>query len=83
MGIVEIACAFLGGFLLGDSNLEKWNDHQKKKFFINKSIRALIPLKEGYQNLLKLHVPFRDVPAREEKGLSPKTKLCLKQKKNM
>ena len=22
-GVVEIACAFLGGFLLGDSNVEK------------------------------------------------------------
>ena len=70
MGIVEIACAFLGELLLGDSNLEKWNDHQNKKFFTNKSIRALIPLKEGYQGLLKLHVPFRDVPVKEEKGLS-------------
>ena len=46
VGVVEIACAFLGGFLLGDSSVEKWSDHQKKKFFINKSIQALIPLKE-------------------------------------
>ena len=26
-GGVEIACAFFGGFLLGDSNVEKWGDH--------------------------------------------------------
>ena len=25
--VVEIACAFLGRFLLGDSNTEKWSDH--------------------------------------------------------
>ena len=43
MVVIEIACAFLGGFLLGDSNVEEWSSHQKKKFFINKSIEALIP----------------------------------------
>ena len=33
---------FLGeGALLGDSKVEKWGDHQKKKFFINKSVEAL------------------------------------------
>ena len=30
-----------GGALLGDSKVEKWGDHQKKKFFINKSVEAL------------------------------------------
>ena len=83
VGIIEIACAFLRGFLLGDSNLEKGSDHQKKKFFINKSIWALILLKKGYQSLLKLHVPFRGVPARGKMRLSPKTRFCLKQKYNM
>ena len=29
------------GALLGDSKVEKWGDHQKKKFFINKSVEAL------------------------------------------
>ena len=43
MGVTEIACAFIGEFLLGDSNVEKWNGIQKKKFFINKCIKALIP----------------------------------------
>ena len=44
-GRVEIVCAFFflggGGALLGDSKVEKWGDHQKKKFFINKSVEAL------------------------------------------
>ena len=74
MGVVEIACAFFlgggagvgGGGLLGDSNAEKWIDQKKKKVFINKSVEALIPLKEGYQGLLKLRVPG-SVPARTEK----------------
>ena len=39
-----------------DPNAEKWSEHQEKKFFINKSVEVLIPLKEGYQGLLKLHV---------------------------
>ena len=30
------------GLLLGDSNAEKWGDHQKKKFFINNSVDAVI-----------------------------------------
>ena len=58
VGVVEISCAFLEGFLLGDSNAEKWSDHQKKKLFINKSVEALIPLKEGYQGLLKQGLPW-------------------------
>ena len=50
--------------MLGDPNAEKWSEHQEKKFFINKSVEVLIPLKEGYQSLLKLHVPLGAVPAR-------------------
>ena len=38
MGVVEIACVFLGEFLLGDSTVKKMSDYQKKYFFINKSI---------------------------------------------
>ena len=45
VGVVEIACAFYWGFLLEDSNAEKWGDHEKKKLFLNKSVKALIPLK--------------------------------------
>ena len=65
VGVLEIACAFFFfWFLLGDPNAEKWSEHQEKKFFINKSVEVLIPLKEGYQSLLKLHVPLGAVPAR-------------------
>ena len=52
---VEIACTYLGGFLLGGSNAEKWGDHRKNIFFINNSVEALILPKEGHQGLLKLH----------------------------
>ena len=52
-GVIEIACAFLGDFCWEIKGKE-WCDHQKKKFFINKSVKALIPLKEGYQGLLNL-----------------------------
>ena len=42
-GRVEIVCAFFWGegALLGDSKVEKWGDHQKTKFFINKSVETL------------------------------------------
>ena len=58
-GAVEIVRAFLGRFLLGDSNTKKQGDHRNKKFFINKSVKALILLKEGHKGLLKLHVPLK------------------------
>ena len=32
--------------------------HLSQKFFINKSTETLIPLKEEYHGLLKLHVPL-------------------------
>ena len=32
---IKMACTCLGGFLLGGSNAEEWNDHRKKNFFIN------------------------------------------------
>ena len=32
----------------------------EKKFFINKSVKPLIALKERHQGLLKLHVPLRE-----------------------
>ena len=43
VGVIETACAFFGG-LLGDANTKKWGDHQRKKFFINRSAEFLIPL---------------------------------------
>ena len=36
------------GLLLGGSNVEKWGDHQKKNFFINNSIEAVISFKEKH-----------------------------------
>ena len=39
--------------------MDKQGDHENKKLFINKSVKALIPLKEGHQVLFKLHVPLR------------------------
>ena len=39
--------------------MKKWGDHWNKKFFVNKSVKALISLKLGHQGLLKLHVPLR------------------------
>ena len=33
-------------------------DHQKKKFYINNTVEALILFNEEHQNLLKLHVPL-------------------------
>ena len=56
VGVVEIACTFFFCWEIQDPNAEKWSEHQEKKFFINKSVEVLIPLKEGYQGLLKLHV---------------------------
>ena len=49
---------FFAGLLLGGSNVEKWVDHQKKKFFISHSIEALIQFKEENQGPLKLYVPL-------------------------
>ena len=43
---------------MGGSNVEKWGNYQRKKFFINNSVEALIPLKEKHQGLLELHVPL-------------------------
>ena len=47
---VEIACTFLGRFLLGGSNAKKWDDHQKK-FFLNSFVEDLSPFKEEHQGL--------------------------------
>ena len=38
--------------------MEKWGDHQNRKFFVNKFVEALIPFNEGNQGLLNLHVPL-------------------------
>ena len=44
--------------MLGSSNANKWGDHQKKNQFIDNYVEDLIPFKEEYQDLLKLHVPL-------------------------
>ena len=44
--------------LLGGSNAKKWNDYQKKKFFINNSVADLSSFKEEHQVLLKLRETF-------------------------
>ena len=82
-GFVGIPYNFLGGLLLGGSNLEKWGDHQKKKFFINNSVEALIPFKEEHQNLLKLPVLFRGMfQCRGKKGLSSKEGILFEAENN-
>ena len=43
---------------MGDSNVAKWGDHQKKKFFGNNTEEAVIPFKEDHQGLLRLHEPL-------------------------
>ena len=53
---IGIACTFLGGLQLGSSNVEKWVDHQRKKFFINNSVEALIPFRGTSGPILKMHV---------------------------
>ena len=32
---------FFGGLLLGGSDVEKWSDHEKKKFFVNNSLKSI------------------------------------------
>ena len=81
-GAVEIAWVFLGGFLLGSSNTKKQGDHWNKKFFINKSVKALISLKEGHQGLLKLYVPLRGCSCVGGNG-APKRGFCLKWKNSV
>ena len=39
------------GLQLGSSNAKKWDHHQRKKFFKNNSVEALILLKEEHQGL--------------------------------
>ena len=58
---------------MGVSNAGKWGDSQKKEFFINNSIKSLIPFKEEYQGLFKLHTALGwRVPVWKKIGLSPK-----------
>ena len=46
--------------LFGDCGWEV-QMYKKKKFFINNSFEAVIPFKEKYQGLLKLHLSLRGV----------------------
>ena len=53
-------CMHLFGGLQLVADAEKWDDHQRKKFFINNYVEALILFKEEHQGgpILKLHVPL-------------------------
>ena len=46
------------GLKLAGSNAENWGDHQMKNSCMNNSVEAIIPLNEGHQGLLKLHVHY-------------------------
>ena len=49
-----------GGILVGRFKYKKKQDyHRNKKIFIRKSVKALIPFKEGNQGLLNLHVALK------------------------
>ena len=48
--------------------MKKWGDYQKKKFFVNNSIGALILFNEEHQGLFKLYVPLGGFQG-EEKSL--------------
>ena len=39
-------------------NATRWDDHQKKKIFVNIAKEVVIPLKKDHQGLLRLHVPL-------------------------
>ena len=65
------------GCRLRCSNGKKWDDHQKKKFFINNSVEYLSPFKEQYQDLLI----FFPVLVLGEK--SPKKKYLWSRKNDM
>ena len=41
-----------GGIFVDRFKYKKQGDHQNKKLFVNKSVKALVPLKEGHQGLL-------------------------------
>ena len=52
--------------------MKKWGDYQKKKFFVNNSIGALILFNEDHQGLFKLYVPlggFRVRKKASKKGI--------------
>ena len=52
---------------MGIFKYEKTCDHRNKKLLINRCVKALITLKEGNQDLLKLHVSLRGFSTVEEK----------------
>ena len=48
--------------------MEKWGDHQEKKFFIDNAVQALIPFQEGHRALLKFYAHFGEGVSLCEKG---------------
>ena len=67
--------------MLGGSNGEKWGDHQKKKFFLNKSVETLILIKVGHQGLLKLHVFLGGSSSVGKSGAIPKIEILFEAEK--
>ena len=65
-------------WLLGSANVEKWADHQKKKFFTDNAVQALIAFQEGHPGLLKVYVHLGEGVLACEKG----RKFSLKWKNN-
>ena len=59
--------SIFGGISVGMFKYEKTCDHRNKKLLINRCVKALITLKEGNQDLLKLHVSLRGFSTVEEK----------------
>ena len=48
------------GIFVGTFKYKKWGDHQNKKLFINKSLKALTLFKKWHKGLWKLHMALRD-----------------------
>ena len=69
-GPLKLHELFLGIFA-GRVKYEKTGWPSKWKI-IYKSVKALIPLKEGHQDLLKLHIPLKRCSSVDEKNGAPK-----------
>ena len=84
-------CVFWTCFVGWGRKVSRWNgiylfgrlfDHRKRNFFIKIALKPQI-LKDRDQGLLKLHVHLGRFQYEGKIGLSPKKKLCLKQKNNV
>ena len=57
-GAIGFVCTFLGDCCWEVQMPKKEGGLKKKKFFINNSVEALIPINQENRGLLKLHVPL-------------------------